>query len=456
MKRREALKTMGALAGAAVSTRFLPGCASDDKLPPGIDHVVVVMLENRSYDHFLGARALQGLGGDGLTAAMSNPNTAGTSVPVYEATIGNFCVPDPPHGWGAAHDSFGSGDNQGFVIAHEAANGLGQTGVMQYLTRPHVPVTWALADAYTTCDRYFCSVMGPTWPNRMYWHAASSNGINVNELPGGGFNWPTIHQRAADAGVDWRYYYGTIPVLGLVHNLDKVGHVRLMEDFFRDCMSGQLAPINHVDPSFFANDDHPPLHPAYAQQFISAVYTALANSPVWERCMLVVTYDENGGFFDHVAPPKTVDDFASTGFDQMGFRVPTIVAGPYVKTGVSSVVMDHCSVLAHIERRFGLEPLNQRTMAANDLTDAIDLERLAQGKPNPPIELPAIEIDESQLGADCAMAMARMNEHPIHQLADQHPHLFVGYDNRARVRDELYLIGDFLEQHNAGRIRRGR
>lgn len=456
MKRRDALKTMGAMAGAVAGARFLPGCGGEDALPPGIDHLVCVMLENRSYDHFLGARSLIGLPGDGITATMSNPNMAGDEVTVYEAMTGNLCVADPPHGWDAAHASFAGGANNGFLVAHEQSNGVGQTGVMEYLTRAQVPVSWALADAYTSCDRYFCSVMGPTWPNRMYWHAASSNGINVNELPAGGFNWPSIHQRAADKGIDWRYYYGTIPVLGLVHNLDKEGHVRLMEDFLRDAMSGNLGAINHIDPSFFANDDHPPLHPAYAQQFISAVYTALANSPVWDRCMLVITYDENGGFFDHVAPPTTVDDFASTGFDQMGFRVPTIVAGPYVKQGVSSVPLDHCSVLAHIERRFGLEPLNQRTMAANDLSSMIDTERLARGDAAPPVALPAIEIDESQLGADCAMAMERMNEHPMHQLADRYPELFVGYDNRPRVRDELYLIGDFLEQHNAGRIVRGK
>jgi phospholipase C len=227
-------------------------------------------------------------------------------------------------------------------------------------------------------------------------------------------------------------------------------------DFDRDAGAGRLAPINHVDPSFFANDDHPPLHPSYAQQLIAAVYTALADSPIWDRCLFVVTYDENGGFFDHVPPPTTVDDQAALGFGQMGFRVPTIVAGPYVKQGVSSVVLDHCSVLAYIERRFGLEPLNQRTRAANDLSSMIDTERLRLGLPNPPIQLPAVEIDESMLGADCTAAKTRLDEHPMHQLANQYPELFVGYDNRAHVRDELYLIGDFLEQHNAGRIRRGR
>ena len=122
MKRRDALKTMGGLAGAAAAARVLPGCG-DNALPPGIDHLVVVMMENRSYDHLFGARALQGLGGDGLTATMSNPGQDGLPVGAYEATTGNLCVPDPPHGWTAAHNAFADGANSGFVLAHQASHG---------------------------------------------------------------------------------------------------------------------------------------------------------------------------------------------------------------------------------------------------------------------------------------------------------------------------------------------
>lgn len=457
MKRRDALKTMGALAGAAAGAKFLPGCDDAAALPPGIDHLVVVMMENRSYDHLLGARSLQGLaGGDGLTASMTNPNMAGDEIGVYEAMTGGLCVPDPPHGWTASRTQFSGGTNRGFVIAHEQSHVAGLREPMQYLTRSIAPVSWALADAYTSCDRWFCSVMGPTWPNRMYWHAASSNGIMSNELPSDGFTWPNIHQRLVDAGLDWRYYYGTIPVLGLVDTLDKEGHMFLLEEFYRDALADDLPPVTHIDPGFFVNDDHPPLHPAYGQQFLASIYTALASSRLWDRTMLVITYDENGGFFDHVPPPTTVDDHAAAGFDQMGFRVPTLVCGPYIKQGISSTVRDHCSMLAHIERKHGLAPLNQRTAAANDLADTIDVARLTAGEATAPVTLPAIEIDESMLGADCAMASERMNEHPMHQLFDQRPDLHRRWDNRHRVRDLLYTVGDFLEQHNAGRIVRGK
>ncbi|MEZ4401900.1 MAG: alkaline phosphatase family protein [Kofleriaceae bacterium] len=456
MKRRDALKTMGALAGATAGTKLLAGCG--DNAPfPGIEHVVVVMMENRSYDHLFGARALAGLGGDGLVAGMSNPGLDGNPVTAYEASIGNMCVPDPPHGWSAAHNAFAGGANSGFVIAHQQSHGDATfRHPMQYLTRAHAPVSWALADEYTVCDRWFCSVMGPTWPNRMYWHSASSGGLKVNELPPGGFTWPSIHHRLDDKGVPWRYYYVTIPVLAIVDNLDKAGRLFLYEQFLRDVAKGDLAPVTYIDPGFNLNDDHPPIAPIYGQQFLSSIYYALAASPKWDRTMLVITYDENGGFFDHVPPPTTVDERAADGFDQLGFRVPAMAIGPYVKQGVTSTVFEHCSMLAHIERTFGLEPLNQRTMAANDLTDVIDQERLANGAARAPIKLPAIEIDESQLGADCAMLSAHLNDHPMHQLADQYPERFAGYDNRANYRDQLYLIADHLDSVGAGRIRRGR
>lgn len=455
MKRRDALKTMGGLAGAAAASRVLPGCG-DNALPPGIDHIVVVMMENRSYDHLFGARALQGLGGDGLTATMSNPGMDGLPVGAYEAMTGNLCVPDPPHGWTAAHNAFADGANSGFVIAHQQSHSdPGARHPMEYLTRGTVPVSWALADQYTICDRYFCSVMGPTWPNRMFWHSGSSGGIKTNDLPLGGFTWPSIHHRLDDAGVPWRYYYVTIPVLAIVDTLDKEGRLFLFEQFIRDASKGDLAPVTYLDPGFNLNDDHPPIHPHYGQQFLASIYTALASSPAWARTMLVITYDENGGFFDHVPPPTTVDERTGEGFNQLGFRVPTIVAGPYAKRGVNSTVLEHCSVLAQIERQFGLVPLNARTAASNDLSSTIDTDRMAIG-PDAPIALPAVEIDESQLGADCAMISEILDDHPMHQLADRFPDRFAKYDHRHLWKDQLYLIGDYLEQHNAGRIRRGR
>ncbi len=160
----------------------------------------------------------------------------------------------------------------------------------------------------------------------------------------------------------------------------------------------------------------------------------------------MITYDEHGGFFDHVPPPTVPDDFAADGFDQLGFRVPSWLIGPYVKPGyVSSVQYDHTSLLAHIETMFGLEPLTARDAAANDFTDAIDLDRLAARDPLPPAPIPAVEVDESMLDNAC---FASLKPTDIELLADT-GFFPVKYDDRDRVRDTLHGIAEALDRHNA-------
>src|SRR5688500_1191382 len=157
MKRRDALKTIGGIAGAATLGKVLPGCGTDAADVP--ETIVVLMMENRSYDHLLGARALEGLGGNGLTAGMMNPNNAGTQVPIFPVGGADaVCVIDPPHGWESSRAQMNGGAMDGFVRAYEDAHGLTNlTEVMGYLTRDNVPATWALADNYVSCDQWFCS-----------------------------------------------------------------------------------------------------------------------------------------------------------------------------------------------------------------------------------------------------------------------------------------------------------
>jgi phospholipase C len=181
--------------------------------------------------------------------------------------------------------------------------------------------------------------------------------------------------------------------------------------------------VTIIDPGFALNDDHPPHHPGLGQQFIAAVYQALATSPLWQNILFVVTYDEHGGFFDHVAPPKTADDRAADGFDQLGFRVPTMVIGPYVKPGyVSSVQYDHTSSLKHIETMFDLEPLTARDAAASDLSDAIDAERLAAGDFAPPITLPVVELDAETIDPACKSDVGQ----PRHRRAEMRHRAYRG------------------------------
>jgi phospholipase C len=178
INRRDAIKTIGGLAGMASLSKLLSGCSGDNGGPSGITTYVFVMLENRSYDHYLGARKLIGLPGDGLTAAMRNNDVNGIPIAPYEPAKDKMCDPDPPHGWDELRISWNNGACDGFVKAHQMAHSSTTlTDPMQYMTRTQLPISWALADAYTSCDRWFCSLMGPTLPNRAYWHTGTSLGI---------------------------------------------------------------------------------------------------------------------------------------------------------------------------------------------------------------------------------------------------------------------------------------
>jgi phospholipase C len=466
MKRRDAMKTLGALAGAAGLPRLLAGC-DDAPAPPGVvDTYVFLMMENRSYDHALGARRLEeGLPGDGLRAGMSNPDRAGRPVGLWTASERDaLCVLDPPHGWDGARQQFDGGLNDGFVRAHQDDHDSDSAiEPMQYLRRAHMPVTNALADAYTSCDRWFSALMGPTLPNRMYWHAGTSNGARTTEdvLAGAFKGLDTLYHRLDQAGVDWAYYYGDTPVVASIDKLDIEGRVRrFLWDFIDDAAAGRLPPVVYIDPSFAYNDDHPPRHPWLGQQLIATVYQALATSPQWSRCLLVITYDEHGGFFDHVPPPTAADDRAGQGFEQLGFRVPALFVGPYVRAGhVSSIVHDHTSPLRHLQDLHGLAPLTARVSAATDLADAFDEELLAAGQPRAPIVLPAVEIDEASLPPSCFPGGAALTGgHDVLDWAARTPALrqWRRRHDRRDPRDDVYGIAAYLDRHGLGRVRRGR
>lgn len=453
MKRRDALKTLGALAGVTALPKILGGCGSDDP-NEGITTLVILCMENRSYDHYLGPRALQGLGGDGLTEGMSNPRSSGSAEPIFHESVS--CILDPPHSWGQSRAQFNSGQNDGFMREYQRVWGSTVAAhPMGYFEREDLPFSWALADAYATSDRWFSSLMGPTWPNRMYLHSGQSGGLSENVLPTtGGIDWQSIHHQLSAAGIDWAYYFQDLPFVPLFKDLDISGHVRRVNnDFFKDAKAGTLPPVVWIDPNFDLNDDHPPHHQMLGQQLMASIYAALADGPQWENCMFVITYDEHGGYFDHVPPPLAPDERAAVGFDQLGFRVPAFVAGPYVKQNyVSSVVRDHCSVLSHITKQYGLDPLTERVAWAPDLSDFIDLERLAAGEPAPPVAMPEVIVNESDLVGACAQVAPSQPE--LAALADAGffpKHL----DLRHRRLDDGYAIGAAAEALGAGRIRYG-
>jgi phospholipase C len=218
--------------------------------------------------------------------------------------------------------------------------------------------------------------MGPTWPNRFYVHAATSNGQTGNR-PMGLDAADTIWDRLAERCLQGKNYYaGGVPWYSVAFPSKSFSGNDAMvpepiDAFFRDAASGNLPSFALVDPDFEVNDGHPPHDLALAEAFLSSVHRALVNGPAWSRTMLVITFDEHGGFFDHVPPPVTVD--ADPVFRQLGFRVPAIVAGPMVAAGrVVSTPFEHVSIAATLRARFGLTSLNARMDGANDLSSCVD------------------------------------------------------------------------------------
>ncbi len=379
----------GGQGGASAADPCMDGSGySPEELLAPIENIVVLCMENRSFDHYLGAlQMLEGKEVLGLLGNESNPDPNGNIIQVFN--LMNFTPADPPHDWDACHAQFNGGKNDGFVIAHA---GDSQNDVMGYHVRSQIPITYALSDAAAICHRYFASVMGPTWPNRFYLHGGTSQGQKSN-LPEFGFD--SIWDLLEDAKIPAKNYYHDIAWCSGA--FFKVGGTAGIEEFFADAAAGTLPPFSIIDPQFFgagANDDHPDHDIQLGQALISSVFTALAKSPQWDKCLFVLTYDEHGGFFDHIVPPKTVDDDPE--FEQMGFRVPTLVAGPFVKRGCAiNTVLEHSSIVKTVCQRFKLPYLNKRVQAANDLSSVIA--PMYFGKPQPPPVMPMLKLSKQKI-----------------------------------------------------------
>ncbi|MBZ5715504.1 alkaline phosphatase family protein [Nannocystis pusilla] len=384
-------------------------CAASDLTPEellaGIEHVVVLVMENRSFDHYFGAlKFLEGRTVDGLDGDEWNPSVGLGDVSVFK--LDEFQPADPPHEWDECHTQFNLGENNGFVFENEKKNPGFAEQVMGYHVREQIPVLYGLADNFALCDRWFCSVMGPTWPNRYYVHACSSDGGKTN-FPSPFID--TLWHACNDAGITSRIYFtdvpwvaGAFPLIPTVwgkladgvggFSLDALTNPNNLDRFFADAAAGLLPNFTVIDPGFTSNDDHPDHDIQLGQILIGSIYKALAEGPGWGKTLFIITYDEHGGFYDHVPPPQTVDDEAE--FRQMGFRVPSLVIGPHVRRGCTvSTQFEHCSIGATLMRRFGLAPLNERMATANDVSSCINPAYLSDPQPAPPIPLVDVSID---------------------------------------------------------------
>ncbi len=383
-----------------------PAMSADELLAP-VENIVVLMMENRSFDHMYGSLSLmEGRDDvDGLLGNESNPTHDGGTADIFEL--------DPfqklhhlPHKWEPMHDAFNDGVNDGFVKAHHEANKhetlTAGPEVMGFLQRRDMEIMYALADNYTLCDQWHCSVMGPTWPNRFFMHAGQSGGRKTNHPK---FFMDSIWGRLRDADIEGTNYFTDLPWAAAA--MGKLRGFSRLSSFFEDAERGRLPAFSILDPGFFSSSsdhprefggdsDHPEMGPNVnlGQLLVATIYRALAESPQWNKTMFIITYDESGGFYDHVAPPTTIDQRGE--FQQLGFRVPSLVIGPHVRSGcVNNNLFEHCSILSTAQRRFGLESLNQRVDVTADLSSAINPDYV--NNPQAAITLPEVEIDEDRL-----------------------------------------------------------
>jgi phospholipase C len=366
-----------------------------------IEHVVVLMLENRSFDHMLGYLGLEenGLDVDGLAEGMANVHD-GRSYPIFRLTETAFTkAQDPCHSGWCVDEQVANGNGgfaSNYIKTRRDPAAVDPVVAMGYYDGKQLPIYDYLARHYCVCDRWFCSVRGATFPNRLYAVAGRSAGSRDNADPPI-YHLPSFVRHLDAAGATWRWYthelFATIWAIDrdlLPRTFDNVRPFSSpfsFADFFSAAQAGTLPNVAWIDPNFVdvggavgSNDDHPPSDVRAGQELVLLVFNALARSPAWERTLLVITYDEHGGFFDHVEPPSAEDDDPRPEFRALGPRVPALVVSPRVRAGVSHDVFDHTSIIKTCLVRFcrrenGLIPdMGARASAANHLGVVLDRE----------------------------------------------------------------------------------
>jgi phospholipase C len=347
----------------------------------GIDHVVVVMMENRSFDHFLGWLP----GADGKQAGLSYIDRFGATQSTHHLTQFASCGHnDPDHSYEGGRIQLDNGHADGWLRAGE--DDLLPIG---YYQQPDLAFLGQAGPRWTVCDRYFSAVMAETYPNRFYMHSAQTDRLHNSTVTA---TLPTIWDQLAAASVTGRYYFSDVPFLALWGTKYlPISHP--FETFLSDAATGQLPQVSFIDPRFedegsgTSQDDHPHADIRAGEQFLNQVYAAITNSPNWSRTMLVINFDEWGGFFDHVAPGSAPDVSPDTAL--RGFRVPALVISPRAQRGVvAHNTYDHTSVLKAIQWRWGLGSLTPRDAAARNIAEVLDFTTPAQTGPPPQFIVP--------------------------------------------------------------------
>lgn len=416
----EALAVLGKTTLRSAGSRPFPNLAPGTHAVPQIEHVVMCMMENHSYDNILGmlGRAPgQTPRGDGYTIVDHTPtafNPYGTPTFTNPYANGNtqlaFHLPTTCQNdvtvtqeWKQAHIQYNNGNNQGFVISQSGPSAMG------YWTGQNLPFTYALANTFPIGDRYFASLLGQTFPNRRYLIAGTSAGMtddfeeSLTDLPQWGtLLMPsprgTVFDRCSQFNLTWRDYATSYPLgaTALLYPLNDTRALLRMTkigQFFADAAAGTLPNVCIVDMNFSTQSQENPQNMVVGETFLRTVVQAVGASPKWDKTVLVIQYDEWGGWADHVPPPVALapdvippvvnlGESQYDGFHRYGFRVPAILVSPFAKQNyVSHLVYDHTSVLALIETIWNLPSLGLRDANANNLMDFIDEDAMRSGKP---------------------------------------------------------------------------
>ena len=420
-----------------------------------IDTFVVLMMENRSFDHYLGWLP----GADGRQAGLTFTDKQGNKVKSQRlAPDWQGCAhPDPDHSWGGGRTQLNGGKCDGFL-----RSGDNDVFSVSYYAEHDLGFIQDAAREFTTFDRFHCSLMGSTLPNREYMHAATSYGNRDNQLPPQtqyqtGFPDTTIFAACDKAGVSNRYFTSDVPVSALwgAQGLARTGHIG---EYYARAAAGQLPSVTFVDPPFAASvgegpglsaDEHPHGDVRAGQAFMADVVHAFMESPQWERGALFIIYDEWGGFFDHVAPRRVPDDRNSADINEdyglMGFRIPAIAISPWVqRKHVAHSVYGFESILKMIEYRFGLPPLTKRDQFADNIARSFDFDA------KPRLEVPALPDPATVVSMPCAASgdatagAERAKPHDLMDLVTSGYLERLGWDYQPARNSEIYREPDKL------------
>ncbi len=358
---------------------------------PQIEHIVALVMENHSYDNKLGMLGRPGADGFTLGAGgrptATNPYSNGDIQHAFPMPTTCQLWGKPSQTWQESHTQYAGGKNTGFVESGSGPVAMG------YWQEHNQPFYYSLARQFPIADRYFCSLLGPTFPNRRFLISGTSLGMTDDTIPG--LTYPpngTIFDRLDDAKVSWKDYCSTLGVVISTTELYPDLYLRNVgskvvgiDCFFSDAASGQLPGFSLVEPNYLLGSEEDPQNIAVGEHFASRVIDAVMSGPAWERTLLIWTYDEHGGYFDHVPPPAAIppDDVppdvssgtpAFEGFGRYGFRVPCAVISPWSRPHyVSHQVFDHTSICALAEAKWNLPAMTRRDANANNMLDMLDL-----------------------------------------------------------------------------------